>query len=146
MAPARADILAYASNGNEQVSHDPLGRAVDLSSADGARTSLTFVTAAADLVKLTFSAECAVDGHYLNWGFINIQVQSNGGAWRTVAPSGSDSAFCSGFNLSPGSQQKGASASMAVVVPVPAGKHQVRVQAGTSARFRLDDLSLIVED
>jgi hypothetical protein len=146
---ASADVLNFSTNINPQL----FGAAavpVDLSTAAGAQTTLSFATAAADLVEITFSAECSVSGSVFQYGTIQIQVDPAGAVGFTpVAPTiGPDDAFCSGNGIA-GAFDGYVTPSMTVVTRVPAGVHQVQVLANTvggAAVFRLDDLSITVDN
>ncbi len=147
--PAAADILNFSTNVNPQI----FGAAavpVDLSTAAGAQTTLSFATAAPDLVEITFSAECSVWGTVFQYGTIQIEVDPAGiGGFAPVAPTiGPDDAFCSGNNIATALDGY-VTASMTVVTRVPAGVHRVRVLANTvngAPQFRLDDLSLTINN
>ena len=99
-SPARADVLNFSTNVNQQL----FGAAavpVDLSTAAGLQATLPFATAANDLVEITFSAECSVWGTVFQWGSIQIEVDPAGAAGFTAIPPtvGADDAFCSGNGI-----------------------------------------------
>jgi hypothetical protein len=146
---ARADVLNFATNVNPQFFGNALVP-VDLNPAAGLQANLPFATAAADLVEITFSAECSVQGTPFQWGSIQIEVDPAGGAGFTpISPTiGVDDAFCSG-NAVAGWNDGWVTPSMTVVTRVPAGAHLVRVLAqsfGAGAVLRLDDLSITVDN
>ena len=146
---ASADILTFSTNVNPQL----FGAAavpVDLATAAGAQTTLSFATTAPDLVEITFSAECSVWGTVFQYGTIQIEVDPAGaGGFAPIAPTvGPDDAFCSGNGIA-GPLDGYVTPSMTVVTRVPAGLHQVRVLAngvGGPPQFRLDDLSITVDN
>jgi hypothetical protein len=148
-AGARADVLNFSTNINPQLFGNAMAP-VDLGTAAGLQATLPFATAANDLVEITFSAECSVQGTPVQWGSIQIEVDPAGAAGFTPIPPtvGPDDAFCSGA-AGAGWNDSWVTPSMTVVTRVPAGAHLVRVLAnsiGAGAVLRLDDLSITVDN
>src|SRR5690554_5995821 len=88
--PATAEILAGVTNGNafESTSATP----VEVPLKDNGKTKVTFTTAGngKTLVKITYNAECMVDGPRGTW--LTLQIVVNG---EPAAPNvGIDYAFC----------------------------------------------------
>ena len=146
---ARADILASSTNAAPQL----FGRSealVDLATAAGAQNSLRFTTAKAQLVEITLSAECSVDGTESQYGTINLRVNAAGpGPIVPIAPTvGTDDAFCSGNDVA-GNLDGFVMASVTTVIKVPAGTHELQALARAvngASELRLDDLSITVDD
>jgi hypothetical protein len=147
---ARADILAFSTNVNPQLFN--AGPApVDLSEAAGIQNTLSFTTNALGLVEITFSAECSVEGGRLQYGTIQILVKPAGaGGFGPIPPTaGPDDAFCSGDGDPADILDALVTPSITVIAEVPAGVHEVQVQADPVAgapQFRLDDLSITVDN
>lgn len=142
-APAQAEILAASTNAAPQT-FGAVEALVDLATAAGAQTSLSFTTSKAQLVEISFSAECSVVGTGTQYGSINLRVNAAGpGPIVPVAPTvGTDDAFCSG-----GSGRL--TASMTTTFQVPAGTHQLQVLAvavNGASQFRLDDLAVTIDN
>jgi len=145
----RAEILAASTNAAPQT-FGATQALVDLATAAGAQNSLKFTTKKEQLVEITFSAECSVDGTESQYGSINMRVNAAGpGPIVPIAPTvGTDDAFCSGNDVA-GVLDGFVTASMTTVIRVPAGDHELQVLAvavNGASQLRLDDLSITVDN
>ena len=94
-ADARADVLNFSTNINPQF-FGALA-SVDLNTAAGMQVNLPFATAAADLVEITFSAECSVGGTLFSGDDPDRGGPGGCAGFAAIPPTfGPDDAFCSG--------------------------------------------------
>lgn len=156
---AIADILFAATNPNPQSMPANLanGAFIDLSSAAGNQTAITFSTTAPNTrVVITFSSECIVGGGFNNYLDINLFLDPAGptGATLVNPTAGNNTMYCSGAGypnpLPPAGLEGFTSVIQGVAVIPTAGVHTVRVQmtsfgSNPAPTWRIDDLSLVVE-
>lgn len=146
---AKADILATATNGFDQVFPAGANFGVVLDGAGGKNT-IKFTTEKAGPVVIAFYAECAVDGTVTDWVDIDILVDPAGsGGYAAIPPTDDDNAMCTGFKeAASGGDDRWLSAVVAGTIELPKGTHKVKVRGnvGGEGSVRLDDILLTVEN
>lgn len=128
---ASATILLARANINTQsdvVAPFP-ATYLDLDSAIGVQTSLTFSTTVANqLVRVILNAQCSIGGAATNWLDTTIYVDPAGPlAAYTIPPSAGDNAFCSGNGTATHLDGYVSAVTQAFTQVPTAGVHTIRV-------------------
>lgn len=122
---------------------------LDLSSAAGVQSSLSFSTPGAAVLVIRFNAECSVAGPAGNYLGLDIRIATGGGLPTIAPPTDGDNALCSG-NGTDSSSDGAVSAMAQAFAVVPAGAHTVQVCVRgvnpiIAPSWRIDDTSLTIE-
>jgi hypothetical protein len=148
---ASATILLTRANTNTQsdaVAPFP-ATFLDLDSAAGAQTSLTFSTTVANqLVRVILNAECSIGGAATNWLDTTILVNPAGPlAEFALPPSAGDNAFCSGNGTATHLDGFVSAVTQAFAQIPTAGVHTIRVLVTPvpGVPWRIDSLSIVID-